>query len=78
MKVERVRSILGLLIVGTFMLITGIMALFPLFAGGNVDFDSYAGFFAKTASVYTGIVGVVIGYYFGRSEQSTEKQDRVD
>ncbi|HET9448741.1 MAG TPA: hypothetical protein VFO35_20890 [Steroidobacteraceae bacterium] len=27
---------------------------------------------AKTASVYTGIVGVIIGYYFGRSIKSED------
>ena len=71
MRLERIRSLLALLVVGTFMLITGVMALYPLFSPTNVEIDTYANFFSKTASVYTGIVGVVIGYYFGRSERDT-------
>jgi uncharacterized membrane protein HdeD (DUF308 family) len=71
MRTRTVRAILALLIVGVFMLITGIMAVFPLLSKGNVEMDAYASFFSKTASVYTGIVGVIIGYYFGRSTETT-------
>ncbi|MDQ6827390.1 MAG: hypothetical protein M3081_00815 [Gemmatimonadota bacterium] len=38
--------------------------LFPLFSKTNVELDAYANFFNKTASVYTGIVGVIVGYDF--------------
>ena len=70
MKTATVRATLALLIVGVFMLITGVMAVFPLFSGSNVEMDAYASFFSKTASVYTGIVGVIIGYYFGRTSET--------
>jgi hypothetical protein len=65
-----VRAILGLLVVGVFMLITAFMAIFPLVSPAKVVLNEYADFFAKTASVYTGIVGVIVGYYFGRSEDA--------
>jgi uncharacterized membrane protein HdeD (DUF308 family) len=68
MSTDRIRGALAIAVVGTFMLITGVMAVFPLFSKTNVEMDAYANFFSKTASVYTGIVGVVIGYYFGRGE----------
>jgi len=62
------RSILAILVVGTFMIITAAMALYPLFfPQTGVGLAPYSDYFAKTASVYTGIVGVVVGYYFGRS-----------
>ena len=32
----------------------------------QVQLNDYADFFAKTSSVYTGIIGVIVGYYFGR------------
>jgi uncharacterized membrane protein HdeD (DUF308 family) len=67
MRTQTVRAVLALTTVGVFMLITGVMAIYPLFSKGNVEMDAYASFFSKTASVYTGIVGVIIGYYFGRS-----------
>jgi hypothetical protein len=73
MTTPKVRAVLAIVVVGTFMIITAVMALFPLFAKSNVDVEGYADFFAKTASVYTGIVGVVIGYYFGRSERASEQ-----
>lgn len=66
MSTERVRAFIAIVVVGVFMLITGVMALFPLLSPRNVDVNIYADFFSKTASVYTGIVGVIIGYYFGR------------
>jgi uncharacterized membrane protein HdeD (DUF308 family) len=66
-RVATVRSIIALMVVGIFMLITGFMALFPLLASTNVQLNTYADFFAKTSSVYTGIVGVIVGYYFGRT-----------
>lgn len=72
-----VRALLALLVVGVFMTITAVMALYPLFAKGNVELNAYADFFAKTASVYTGIVGVIIGYYFGRSHQPDAQQGPV-
>jgi hypothetical protein len=68
MSTDRVRAILAMMVVGVFMTITGFMAIFPLVAPANVELNAYADFFAKTASVYTGIIGVIIGYYFGRSD----------
>jgi membrane protein YqaA with SNARE-associated domain len=77
MRIATVRSTLALLVVGVFMIITAVMALYPLFTQASVDFAMYADFFAKTSSVYTGIVGVVIGYYFGRSvENATVAQQQ--
>lgn len=75
MGIRRVRAILAVAVVGVFMLITGTMAIYPLFGKTNVALNEYADFFSKTASVYTGIIGVIIGYYFGRSEEPPGKDD---
>ena len=72
---ENVRSILAVGVVGVFMTITAVMALYPIFGATNVDMNAYADFFAKTASVYTGIVGVIIGYYCGRSERAGKSEE---
>jgi uncharacterized RDD family membrane protein YckC len=66
MSTENIRAILALLIVGVFMIITAFMALYPLLTPQQVQLNDYADFFAKTSSVYTGIIGVIVGYYFGR------------
>lgn len=76
MNTSTVRAVLALVIVGVFMMITSVMAIYPLFSESNVELDMYANFFSKTASVYTGIVGVIIGYYFGRSvDRRVERGD---
>jgi hypothetical protein len=66
---RNVRAFLAVAIVGVFMFITGFMAIFPLVTKVQIGLNEYADFFAKTASVYTGIVGVIVGYYFGRARQ---------
>jgi hypothetical protein len=70
---DKMRAVLALLVVGVFMVITAVMALYPLLSASNVDLGSYSDFFAKTSSVYTGIIGVIIGFYFGRSTSQAEK-----
>ena len=75
MHVKRVRAILAIAVVGVFMAITGTMAIYPLFGRTNVALNDYADFFSKTASVYTGIIGVIIGYYFGRAEETPTKDE---
>jgi hypothetical protein len=74
-KTDQIRSILALLVVGVFMAITGVLALWPVFSPSNVQLNEYADFFNKTAGIYTGIVGVVIGYYFGRSSDKGRSID---
>ena len=81
MNLSTVRATLALMVVGVFMSITGFMAIFPLVTEAKVGLGEYADFFAKTASVYTGIIGVIIGYYFGRSQDrqsggSPEQRDQ--
>ena len=75
MGVRRVGAFLAIIVVGVFMLITGTMAIYPLFGKTNVALNEYADFFSKTASVYTGIIGVIVGYYFGRSEEQLPKAE---
>jgi hypothetical protein len=74
---EWVRAVLAFLVVGLFMGITVTLLLYVLFSKTPVDLKDYAQFFSQTASVYTGIVGVVIGYYFGRSHDRIEMGDKT-
>jgi uncharacterized membrane protein HdeD (DUF308 family) len=72
MRSGKIRSIIALMVVGVFMLITGLLAIFPLFSNKAVELSSYADFFNKTSGIYTGIVGVIIGYYFAKNTDVKE------
>jgi hypothetical protein len=74
LSTRAVRAFIAIAVVGVFMLITGFMALFPLLTKAQVDLNQYADFFAKTASVYTGIIGVIVGYYFATVESAISKK----
>jgi hypothetical protein len=78
MTTATIRAILALLIVGVFMVITAFMALYPLLMPQQVQLNDYADFFAKTSSVYTGIIGVIVGYYFGRSTTAKPQGETTD
>jgi uncharacterized membrane protein HdeD (DUF308 family) len=75
LSTKAVRAFIAIVVVGVFMLITGFMALFPLLTKAQVELSQYADFFAKTASVYTGIVGVIVGYYFATVEAGMSKKN---
>lgn len=69
MKVATVRALIAFTVIGVFMTITAFMAIYPLVTPATVQLTEYSDFFAKTASVYTGIIGVIVGYYFARTEE---------
>jgi len=48
MGIRKVRAFLAIIVVGVFMLITGTMAIYPLFGKTNVALNEYADFFSKT------------------------------
>ncbi len=75
MNINKVRAMLAIAVVGIFMLITGIMAIYPLLTETQVELNAYSDFFAKIASVYTGIIGVIVGYYFGRTKETFDNKD---
>lgn len=76
MQTAFVRSIIAILIVGVFMTITGFLAIYPLVTNQQVQLSDYADFFVKTSGVYTGIIGVIVGYYFGRAQESLKKEEK--
>lgn len=75
---ELVRGILGLFVVIAFIGVTATMLLYALFSKENVDLKDYSEFFLKTSGVYTGIVGVVVGYYFARASDPVERHSKPD
>jgi positive regulator of sigma E activity len=73
MKISCIRALLAIVSIGAFMIITTIMALYPLFSRTNVELTQYADYFVKIASIYTGILGVIIGFYFGRRYEKKQE-----
>jgi len=75
MSTRNVRAFIAISMVLVFLGLTVVMALFPLFSAKNVEIKEYADFFVKIASVYTGILGVIVGYYFARLHGGKDGQD---
>jgi uncharacterized membrane protein HdeD (DUF308 family) len=76
MSLSKVRVIIALMIIGVFVLISGFLAIFPLLTKQNVQLSDYSDFVVKTSGVYTGIIGVIIGYYFGRTQDLDAKETK--
>jgi hypothetical protein len=64
MTTQQVRAILALGVVGASMVVVMTLALYPLFA--DVKHSEWAEVFGKMISPFTGLVGVIVGYYFGK------------
>lgn len=76
MSANTVRSILAISIIGVFMFITAFLVIFPLVTSKVIQLAEYADFFVKASGVYTGIIGVIVGYYFGRALDAKKKEDK--
>ncbi|XMO86221.1 hypothetical protein AAFN75_15630 [Algibacter sp. AS12] len=65
------RNRLATILVLGFLLIIGVVIIYPLIAqltGYNRNLETWITFIDKTASLFTGIIGVIIGYYFGNNK----------
>ena len=64
-ELDRVRNILAIVTVVGFVLITAVLAIvFPLFALAPPE--KMMIYLKDLSSIYSGIVGLIIGYYFGK------------
>ena len=62
---DRVRNVLAIVTVVGFILITAVLAIvFPLFALAPPE--KMMVYLKDLSSIYSGIVGLIIGYYFGK------------
>jgi hypothetical protein len=61
-----VRAVLAIGVVAVSMIVVVALALYPVFSG--VDHAAWADVFGKMISPFTGLVGVIVGYYFGRDQ----------
>ncbi len=66
MKIE-VPSILSILVVGGFVLTTTVIALVPVLTGKPSD--TYITLLKEYWSLLSSIMGLIIGYYFGKGKK---------
>ena len=71
MTVETVRGILAIALVGSYLLVLIVLAVVPpLFNIGNPEvIHQHMSF---VLSLLTGVVGVIIGYYFGKGKAASD------
>lgn len=78
MDSSRIQGLLALLVVGSFLLIVGILSLYPVLTKTGVDPSTYMPFYEKIVSSQSGIVGVIIGYYFSRAVEAKKASPPAD
>jgi hypothetical protein len=66
MTAAQVRACLALGVAGVSMLVVATMGIYPMLA--PVDHGKWADVFGKMVSPFTGLVGVIVGYYFGQKD----------
>jgi hypothetical protein len=64
MKVSRLQAVLSILIVGFFVLISAIIALTPVL--GGYPPQPYTELLKTFSTLFSGIVGLIVGYFFGK------------
>lgn len=67
MEVSKVQAIISILVVATFIVATGIIALAPVI--GGYPPEGYTEHLKSFASLYSGIIGLIVGYYFGKGKR---------
>ena len=72
MKQIKTETILSIIIVSIFMIVTGIIAIYTYAndLGGNVDNQVTSTHLKDYSQLFTGIIGIIIGYYFGKDKES--------
>lgn len=64
MKLTKLQAILAISVVGIFLTVSSIIALTPVI--GGYPPGVYTKHLQTFSSLYSGIVGLVLGYFFGR------------
>jgi hypothetical protein len=67
MTTQQVRAVLAIGVVGVSLIVVACLAIHPL-VSANVDYDHWTEVFGKLVAPFTGLIGVIIGYYFGQKD----------
>ena len=72
MKLTTLQAVLSILIVSVFVMVTAIIALTPVL--GGYPPETFTEHLKTFTSVYSGIIGLIIGYFFGKkADRYSEK-----
>ena len=70
MKISMLQAILSILIVGVFLAVTTIIALTPVL--GGFPPEPFTEHLQTFASLYSGIVGLIVGFFFGKRRRGND------
>jgi uncharacterized membrane protein len=70
MNTSNTRTVIAYLIIGTYVCLTIIAVVYPVLDISLFDMEKFSAYFSKVSGALTGLVGVIIGYYFGKSENN--------
>lgn len=70
MEPRKVTATLSLLVVGAFVLTTTLVTLAPVLTGKPPE--TYNELLKDYWSLFSGIMGLIIGFYFGKGNSSTQ------
>lgn len=71
MRTSVLQAVLGILVVATFLVITAVIALTPVL--GGYPPAEYTEHLKTFATLYSGIVGLVVGFFFGRKSSDARE-----
>lgn len=66
MQISKVQAIIGILIVVSVLAVASIIVLAPIFSGNPAD--KYIDVLQTWANLFTGTLGIVAGYFFGKQK----------
>lgn len=66
MRVDTVRAVLSIVVVGTFVLVLASLAVFPLLLG--IQSSAAVETIKDFSAALSGTVGLIIGYFFGMQD----------
>ena len=68
MKIETVKGAIALIVVSVVILTSSILALVPILSDYEADRAAvYHNFVETYTGIFAGIVGMIVGYYFGKN-----------
>ena len=67
MEISKAQATISIVVVSAFVLFTGIIALTPVI--GGYPPGEYTEHLKTFSSLYSGIIGLIIGYYFGKGKK---------
>ena len=71
MNINKVRAIISLVLIITFAVTSSILAIIPPIKGAPAG--AYTEPLQQFWTLYSGVIGVIIGYYFGKHEDKISK-----